>query len=394
MDDQQIPQGLKSTASQPPVVSGLSGNEMYCAALLGLRPGNMLVGNSVFSMGIIGGMRSSVKTAFGGEITTFTNMVQEGRQLAYDRLATELEQANCQGVAGVSSELILHGNNIEFLSVGSGLCGDIDKPFTTSADAQELFCQVDAGYEPVSFVFGNVAYSIGLAGHMVGSVRQLAKGEVRSYSNIFNQTRRLALDRVVKDAEAAGANSVIGIKTTVLPIGNNGVQEMVMIGTAARHPMSDTLFPGKVITSDLTAEEAWNLAKLGYMPVELVIGTSIYSLGVVGGVKSALQEIKHGEVTALTQMIYGAREQSIAELQQQAAEVHADDVLGIRTYIYELGGDLIELLAMGTAVKRVEGLNTRSAQLPPQAIIADKKTFVNTAETHLGFNLNDPTSAR
>ena len=87
------------------------------------------------------------------------------------------------------------------------------------------------------------------------------------------------------------------------------------------------------------------------------------------------------------------REQSIAKLKTQAAAVSADDVLGVKTYIYQLGGDLIELLAIGTAVKRVQGIQTRSNQLPPQAIIRDKQTFVNTAETHFGVNLNDTGTA-
>jgi hypothetical protein len=63
-------------------------------------------------------------------------------------------------------------------------------------------------------------------------------------------------------------------------------------------------------------------------------------------------------------------------------------VLGVRIYIYDLGGSLIELLAIGTAVKRVDGLATRTDQLPPQAIIRDKKTFTNVAFADRGVNLN------
>ena len=34
----------------------------------------------------------------------------------------------------------------------------------SSSDGQELYCQLDAGFTPTKFVFGNVAYSIGLWG--------------------------------------------------------------------------------------------------------------------------------------------------------------------------------------------------------------------------------------
>ncbi len=379
------------TANQANTVcSGLSGNEMYCADLIGLKPGNLLIGNSVYSMGIIGGLRSSVKTTIGGEILAYTDMIKQGREMAFGRLKAELQQHQGCGVAGVSSELIFHNNNIEFLSVGSAVHSPAMPigSFTTSADAQELFCQVDAGYQPISFVFGNVAYSIGVAGHIMANIRQLARGEVAAYSDLFNTTRNLALQRIIKEAQSVNANAVIGIETTILPFGTNGVQEMVMIGTASQNPMVANVVPNRIVTSDLTAEETWNIAKLGYMPMQLVLGTSVYSLGVVGGLKSTFKEMVHGEVGALTQMIYGARENSIAKLKNQAAAVNADDVLGIKTYVYQLGGDLIELLAIGTAVKRVEGITTRSPQLPPQAIIRDKDTFINTAETHFGVDLN------
>jgi hypothetical protein len=53
---------------------------------------------------------------------------------------------------------------------------------------------------------------------------------------------------------------------------------------------------------------------------------------------------------------------------------------------------VIEFLAIGTAVKRMQGIVTRSEQLPPQAIIRDKDTFVNTAEFSYGTDLQRPLS--
>ena len=62
--------------------------------------------------------------------------------------------------------------------------------------------------------------------------------------------------------------------------------------------------------------------------------------------------------------------------------------MGIKTNVYQLGGGIIEFMAIGTAVKRMPGITTISPILPPQAIIRDKDTFINTAETALGSNLN------
>jgi uncharacterized protein YbjQ (UPF0145 family) len=377
-----------------PVMSGLSGNEAYCMAMLGLTPGDLIIGNSVYSMGMLGGLKTDLKTAFGGELHSYSQMVAEGRQKSFDRLCQEQIQCGSSGVTGVTSDLIYHNdsNNIEFLSIGSGvkLATDPSPKFTTAANGQELFCLVDAGYSPISFVFGNVAYSIGLATHTIGSFKQLAKGEVKEFSDIFNYTRNLALQRIAKDAQAVGANAVIGIKTSVLPFAKNEVHEMVMIGTAANHTLANGICPATtgVMTSDLTAEETWSISKLGYMPLELVMGTSIYSLGVMGGIKASLEELVHGQVDSQTEMLYGARESSISKLKAQASVIAADDVFGIKTYIYDLGSGLLEFLAIGTAVKKVQGLSTNSQQLPPQAVIQDKQTYVDVSNLQTRISLN------
>lgn len=39
-----------------PVMSGHSGNEIYCLNLKQLEPGDLVLGNSVYSMGLIGGI--------------------------------------------------------------------------------------------------------------------------------------------------------------------------------------------------------------------------------------------------------------------------------------------------------------------------------------------------
>jgi uncharacterized protein YbjQ (UPF0145 family) len=374
--------------------SGLSGNEMYCLAMLGYSPGNILIGNSVFALGVIGGIGSNIRTIVGGEVKQITNMIAEGRKLSLSRFEKELADGGCSGASGVSNELVMHPDNIEFLTVGSGIHRDdgAGGSFTTSADGQELFCQWDAGYQPVSFVFGNVAYSIGVAKGLLGGLRQMAKGEVKQYSDIFNQTRALALDRIINEAKAVNANSIVGIRTTILPVGANQIHEMVMIGTASYNTQIEQVasYVGGVTTSDMTAEETWNIAKLGYVPMKLVLGTSVYSLGLIGGIKAELKNLVKGEIGDLTNMIYGAREQSIARLTEQAEEIGADDVLGIKTYIYDLDNGLIEFLAIGTAVKKFDGLSTRSEQLPPQSIITDKGTFISPGIMSISNDLQHP----
>jgi len=378
------------------IITGLSGNEIYCLKQKGLLPGNLVIGNSVYSLGLLRSIGSGLKILAGGEITAVTDLIHTGRIEAYKRMQAEAKSHGGIGITGVSNDLIFQGTNIEFLSIGSTVhtdgASDDRFKFSTAADGQALYCQLDSGFTPKKFVFGNVAYSIGLGGGIVGSLRSLARGEIRQYSEIFNKTRHLALERIANEASTIGCNAVVGIKTTILALG--GMQEMVMIGTASNHAALPESAHRNPITSDLTNEEMWNLINLGYMPVKLVLGVSVYSLGLIGGISSALRSFVKGEITTMTTLIYEARENALKHIQRDADQAGADQVVGIKTYVYDLGGGIIEFLAIGTAVKRIDGLTTLSPQLPPQAIIRDQDTFINTADGMPGVVLGQGVKKR
>src|SRR5258708_38819564 len=106
-----------------------------------------------------------------------------------------------------------------------------------------------------------------------------------------------------------------------------GLHEMLMLGTAASHPAlggapQSAVVPGHAaqepVTSDLTCEEMWNLASLGLMPLKLVLGTAVYSLGLVGGVMAMFKGLARGEISELTTLIYDAREHAIGLIPAEA----------------------------------------------------------------------------
>src|ERR1051325_8478216 len=144
------------------VMTGLSGNEMFCLHQKGMQAGDMVIGNSVFSVGLLGNIGSGLRTLAGGEVTQITSVIHEGRQKSYLRMVAEAEKHGGIGITGVSNELVLHGGNVEFLSVGSCVHQEGAKAerlgFSSSADGQELYCQMDSGFRPGKFVFGNCAY--------------------------------------------------------------------------------------------------------------------------------------------------------------------------------------------------------------------------------------------
>lgn len=378
-----------------PILTGLSGNELFCLRRQGFTPGDLVIGNSVVALGLVRSITAGLKTLLGGEVQVITSLIRDGRQRAYRRMLREARERGGVGLTGVSNELLFHGTNVEFLAIGSCLHRDNDSgeelTFSSSADGQALYCQIDCGFRPLQFAFGNVAYSVGLGGGLLGSLRSLARGEVVEFSRLFQTTRHLALRRLQAEATAVGANAVVGIRTTILPF--VGLQEMVMIGTASHHPALPESCSDDPITSDLTNEEMWNLIHLGQMPVQLVLGVSVYSLGLWGGITAFFKSFVRGEIRELSTLIYEAREQALRHIEADARRCGADQVVGIKTYVYNLGGGIIEFLAIGTAVKAMPGVHTLSDHLLPQAIIRDQDTFINTAETTTSAPLNRPVNA-
>src|SRR6478736_6522352 len=94
-----------------PIMTGLSGNEIFCLNLKGFAPGELVIGNSVFSMGFTGAIGAIGRGLMGGEVTEVTSIIHEGRIEAYDRMAREAEKHGGVGITGVTNELrTFHGH--------------------------------------------------------------------------------------------------------------------------------------------------------------------------------------------------------------------------------------------------------------------------------------------
>ena len=369
-------------------VCSLSGNEIFCLAQKGFFPGEIVVGNSVRSLGLAGSIGSSFRTLAGGEVENITALISEGRHAAMARLVEEARRHGAHGVTGVTTELSSLAGYTEFLSQGTSLSAAAAQHhfFTTSASGTELYCHLDAGYTPISFVMGNVAYALGIGRGIAGGLSTMAKGEVHQYSEMYNRIRHLALFRMRREAASVGANAVVDVRIDLRPFGP-GVVELLMTGTASHHPAFAPAGndPAKVVSSELTGAELFSLAQMGYAPVQLVMATSVYSLGLVGGIGASFAALAKGELNELTQLIYGARENCLRLLKDEAHSVGAERVIGNRLQIRELSPGLLEVVAVGTAVRRVEGVAPHSQTLPFQAIVRDDDSLSMSGGGSAGF---------
>ncbi len=85
--------------------------------------------------------------------------------------------------------------------------------------------------EPKVQVFGLVVRSRGLGGNIRAGLRSLAGGEIIEYTEMLEDARRNALDRMVKNAAAMGANGVVRMQFDSSEMGNT-MSEIVAYGTA------------------------------------------------------------------------------------------------------------------------------------------------------------------
>lgn len=91
-----------------------------------------------------------------------------------------------------------------------------------------------AGYrvsETKGQVFGVVVRSRGIGGNLMAGLRSIVGGEIHEYTQMLEEARRHAIDRLVKNAAAMGANGIVMMRYDSSEIGQT-MSEIVAYGTA------------------------------------------------------------------------------------------------------------------------------------------------------------------
>jgi uncharacterized protein YbjQ (UPF0145 family) len=107
-----------------------------------------------------------------------------------------------------------------------------------------------------------------------------------------------------------------------------------------------------LFTSDLSVSEFLLVRQAGFDPLGLVVGSSIYHIGF-----QQSNWTQNQEMDVLTQAMYHARELAMTRMEEEADQLGADGIVGVRLDVgrYEWGADLAEFIAIGTAVKHRGG---------------------------------------
>lgn len=118
----------------------------------------------------------------------------------------------------------------------------------------------------------------------------------------------------------------------------------------------------RLFTSDLSVNEFLLVRQAGFDPLGLVMGSSIYHIGVqFAGV------FNNQEMDVLSQAMYNARELAMTRMEEEADVLGADGIIGVRLIVnqQQWGDNLAEFMAIGTAIKHRTGDNYRTVQGRP-----------------------------
>jgi uncharacterized protein YbjQ (UPF0145 family) len=103
-----------------------------------------------------------------------------------------------------------------------------------------------------------------------------------------------------------------------------------------------------LFTSDLSVSEFVLLEQMGWRPLGLVLGSSIYHVGIQYGNFYQNQELQY-----LTAAMYEARDLAMSRMEEEADVLGADGIVGVRLEVggYAWAENALEFTAIGTAVK-------------------------------------------
>lgn len=85
----------------------------------------------------------------------------------------------------------------------------------------------------LGLVRGNSIRSRHIGRDILAMLRNVAGGEVREYTKMMAEAREQAIDRMVEEAQALGADAIVAIRFQTAEV-MSGAAEMLCYGTAVR----------------------------------------------------------------------------------------------------------------------------------------------------------------
>lgn len=87
--------------------------------------------------------------------------------------------------------------------------------------------------EVLGYVKGSTVQTKNVGKDILAGLKSLVGGEINSYTEMMNDARKIATERLLKDAEAIGADAVVGFRLQTSAV-MGGAAEIIAYGTAVK----------------------------------------------------------------------------------------------------------------------------------------------------------------
>lgn len=280
-------------------------------------------------------------------------------------------------------------------------------PFTSDLSCADFALARGLGVEPIKQVLGACVYQVGYQSLMaserpLGGMPMFGGGDgyvsrLEVLTEAWNDARERALGRLRAEAEAAGAEAVIGVKLRAsaerLGEGSAGYAiDYSVIGTAIRHAQHGRAGAAEgspPILTELSVADYAKLLRAGVAPVGIAAASisvfATYGYNTIarmraGGLGAGALGVggECFELREYSAALYAAFDQAGARMRQAAQGLGAEGIVGVRLERSlsrpQLGGQatglIVSLHAIGTAVaaERRQAAGGQAIQAQPLGI--------------------------
>ncbi len=221
--------------------SDLSVNEFLLVREAGFRPLGLVLGSSIYHVGIQIGRWSQNQ-----ELGVLSQAMYHARELAMTRMEAEADMLGADGIVGVRLDVEFKdfGNDVaEFIAVGTAVKAEDggqwrnnkNQPFTSDLSGQDFWTLIRAGYAPLGMVMGSCVYHV--AHQRLGSVfANMGRNvEIEQFTQALYDARELAMARMQYEAEQLAAEGIVGVQLRQHShTWGSHTTEFFAIGTAVR----------------------------------------------------------------------------------------------------------------------------------------------------------------
>jgi len=243
--------------------SDLSVNEFLLVREAGFRPLGLVLGSSIYHVGIQFGRWSQNR-----ELDQLSQAMYHARELAMTRMEAEADALGADGIVGVRLDIEFKefGSELaEFIAIGTAVKADSppdsggtwrnkhNQPFTSDLSGQDFWTLIQAGYAPLGMTMGTCVYHIAHQRfwQAMGNIGQNV--EIPQYTEALYDARELAMSRMQAEAEQLGAEGIVGVQMLSNTHRWGGhTTEFFAIGTAVRPLRADHVIAKPQLVLPLT----------------------------------------------------------------------------------------------------------------------------------------------